>query len=143
MKYLKPIILVLLVFAAGISVGVVSTRYVIRRSIQQAVRRPELVRLRIERSLTRELDLNPDQQGKLEEILVAMQQEIATARQAHLPRFRLILADTQKCISEILTPEQREKFEKLQAEYGLFTPGAQGPGLQRLQRLRNRPQETP
>jgi Spy/CpxP family protein refolding chaperone len=143
MKYLKPIILILLVFAAGICVGVVSTRYVIRRSIQQAVRRPELVRLRIENNLTRELDLNPEQQGKLDEILVAMQQEIAMARQERLPRFHLILADTQKRISEILTPEQREKFEKLQAEYGLFTPGAQGQGLQRLQRLRNRPQGTP
>jgi anti-sigma factor ChrR (cupin superfamily) len=143
MKYLKPILLILLVFAAGISVGVVSTRYVIRRSIQQAVRRPELVRLRIEQSLTRELDLNPEQQGKLDEILVAMQQDIAMARKEHLPRFRLILVDTQKRIAEILTPEQREKFEKLQADYGLFTPGAQGQGLQRLQRLRNRPQETP
>lgn len=143
MKYLKPIILVLLVFAAGVSVGVVGTRYEIRRSIRQAVRHPELVRLRIERSLTRELALTPDQQGKLDEILVSMQQDIAIARQERLPRFRLILADTQKRISDILTPEQREKFDKLQTEYGLFTPGAQGPGLQRLQRLRNRPQETP
>ena len=143
MKYIKPIILILLVFAAGICVGIVSTRYVIRRSIQQAVRRPELVRLRIENNLTRELDLNPDQQGKLDEILVTMQQEIAMARQEHLPRFRLILADTQKRISEILTPEQREKFEKIQAEYGLFTPGAQGPLFQRLQKLKNRREETP
>jgi len=142
MKYLKPIILILLVFAAGICVGIVTTRYTIRRSIQQAVRRPELVRLRIERDLTRELDLTPDQQGKLEDILVTMQREIATARQERQFRFRAIIADAQRRISDILTPEQRVKFEKIQAEYGL-APGAQGPGLQRFQRLRNRPQETP
>ena len=143
MKYLKPIILLLLVFSAGICVGVVSTRVVIRRSIRQAVRQPELVRLRIERDLTRELDLDPSQQVKLDEILISTQQQVATAKQEHQPRFRAILTDTQKRISDILTPEQREKFEKIQAEYGLFMPGGQSPLFPRLQRLKNRRDDTP
>jgi len=143
MKYLKPIVLLLLVFLAGISVGVVGTRYEIRRSIRQAVRQPELVRLRIERDLTRELALDPTQQAKLDEILVNTQQQVATARQERQPRFRAILAETQKRISEILTPEQRQKFEKIQAEYGLFSPRGQGSIFPRLQKLRNRQEETP
>ena len=143
MKYLKPIVLLLLVFLAGISVGVVGTRYEIRRSIRQAVRQPELVRLRIERDLTRDLNLDPAQQAKLDEILVNTQQQVATARQERQPRFRAILAETQKRISEILTPEQRQKFEKLQAEYGLFSPRGQGSIFPRLQKLRNRQEETP
>ena len=143
MKYLKPIVLLLLVFMAGISVGVVGTRYEIRRSIRQAVRQPELVRLRIERDLTRELALDPTQQAKLDEILVNTQQQVATARQERQPRFRAILAETQKRISEILTPEQRQKFEKIQAEYGLFSPRGQGSIFPRLQKLRNRQEETP
>ena len=143
MKYLKPIIVILLVFIAGISIGVVGTRFVIRRSIRQAVRRPELVRLRIERDLTRELELDPAQQTKLDEILLSAQQQIATARQEHQPRFRAIFADTQKRISEILTPEQRLRFEKIQADYGLFSPSAQGTLFPRLQRLKNRRDETP
>jgi len=143
MKYLKPIILILLVFIAGICVGIVGTRYEVRRSIRQAVRQPELVRLRIERDLTRKLDLDPAQQAKLDEILVNTQQQVATARQERQPRYRAIFAETQRRVSEILTPEQREKFEKIQAEYGLFTPGAQGPLFQRLQKLKNRREETP
>ena len=143
MKYLKPIVLLLLVFLAGNSVGVVGTRYEIRRSIRQAVRQPELVRLRIERDLTRELALDPTQQAKLDEILVNTQQQVATARQERQPRFRAILAETQKRISEILTPEQRQKFEKIQAEYGLFSPRGQGSIFPRLQKLRNRQEETP
>jgi len=143
MKYFKPIIVLLLVFAAGLCVGVVSTRYVIRRTIRQAVRQPELVRLRIERDLTRELDLDPAQQSKLDEILVSTPQQVATARQEHLPRFRAIFADAQKRISEILTPEQRTKFEQIQAEYGLSMPGSQGTLFPRLQRLRNRRDDTP
>ena len=143
MKYLKPIVLLLLVFLAGISVGVVGTRYEIRRSIRQAVRQPELVRLRIERDLTRDLNLDPAQQAKLDEILVNTQQQVATARQERQPRFRAILAETQKRISEILTPEQRQKFEKIQAEYGLFSPRGQGSIFPRLQKLRNRQEETP
>jgi len=143
MKYLKPIVLLLLVFMAGISVGVVGTRYEIRRSIRQAVRQPELVRLRIERDLTRELALDPAQQTKLDEILVDTQQQVTIARQERLPRFRAILAETQKRISEILTPEQRQKFEKIQAEYGLFAPRGQGSVFPRLQKLRNRQEETP
>jgi Spy/CpxP family protein refolding chaperone len=142
MKYLKPIIVLLLVFAAGICVGVVSARVVIRRSIRQAVRQPELVRLRIERDLTRVLDLEPAQQAKLEEILISTQQQVATARQERQPRFRAILADTQKRISDILTPEQREKFEKIQAEYGLFMPGGQGTLFPRLPKLKNRRDDT-
>jgi len=143
MKYLKPILLLLLVFAAGICVGVVSTRVVIRRTIRQAIRQPELVRLRIERDLTRELDLDPTQQTKLDEILVSTQQQIAIARQEHLPRFRAIFADTQKRIADILNPEQRVKFEKIQAEYGISVPGSQGTLFPRLQKLRNRRDETP
>jgi len=143
MKYLKPIILLLLVFSAGICVGVVSTRVVIRRSIRQAVRQPELVRLRIERDLTRELDLDPAQQAKLDEILVSTQQQIATARAERQPRFRAIFADTQKRISDLLTPEQRTKFEKIQADYGLSLPGSQGTLFPRLQKLKNRRDDTP
>lgn len=136
MKYLKPIVLLLLVFIAGISIGVVGTRYVIRRDIRQAIRKPEFVRLRIERELTRELALDAIQRAKLDEILVNLQQEIAKARAERQPRIRPLLSDTQRRLNEILTPEQQLKFEKYQAEYGLFSLGGQGQNFPRLQKLR-------
>jgi hypothetical protein len=137
MKYLKPILVLLLVFGAGISVGVVTTRYIVKRNIRQAIRQPELVRLRIERELTRELSLDAPQQLKLDDIVITMQHEVATARAEHQPRYRAILLETQKRINEMLTPEQQQKFEKYQAEYGVLPFGGQGQNLQRLQRLKN------
>ena len=137
MKYLKPILLLLLVFIAGICVGVVGTRVVVKRNIRQAIRQPELVRLRIERELTRELALDAAQQNKLDEILVNLQRDIAKARAERQPRFRAIFADAQRHINEILTPEQLQKFEKYQAEYGIFSFGGQGQNFPRLQRLKN------
>ncbi len=142
MKYLKPIILLVLVFAAGIAVGVVYTRYETRRTIRQAIRQPEMLRQRIVRDLTRQLDLDPAQQSKLNEILIAFQQQIATARKERPPHFRPIFADTQKRISEILTPEQRLKFERIQAELGFLSlGGGKGPAFPLLQRLKNRREE--
>jgi hypothetical protein len=146
MKYLKPIIVLVLVFIAGISVGVVVTRTIIKRDIRRAIVQPELVRLRIERELTRELVLNAAQQRKLDEILITMQQEIAKARKEGQPRLRPILAGAQQRLNEILTPEQQEKFEKYQAEYGVFSFGGQGqnfPRLQKLKKLRDANQSSP
>jgi len=142
MKYLKPIILLVLVFAAGIAVGVVATRFSIRNSIKQAVQQPTMVRFRIVRDLSRQLDLDVSQQTKLDEILISTQQQIATARKERFPRYRLIFADTQKRVSEMLTPEQRVKFEKIQSEYGLLSPGgSKGSAFPLLQKLRNRREE--
>ena len=148
MKYLKPIIVLVLVFIAGISVGVVATRYVIKRDIRRAITQPEMVRLRIERELTRELSLDATQQLKLDEILATMQQEIAKARKERQPRLRPIFADAQRHIHEMLTPDQQEKFDRYQAEYGVFSFGGQGQGqnfprLQKLKKFREGNQSSP
>jgi len=141
MKYLKVIIVLLLVFAAGISIGVVATRYVIKRDIRKAVLQPELVRLRIERELTRELSFTPAQQTQLDSILVKLQQDITKARKDRLPRIRPIFTEAQRHINDLLTPEQLEKFERYQAENGVFSFGAaqgqgQGQNFPRLQKLK-------
>lgn len=151
MKYLKAIIVLLLVLAAGISIGVVATRYVIKRDIRKAVLQPELVRLRILRELTRELSLTSPQQTQLEQILINLQQNITKARKERNFRIRPIFAEAQRQIHEMLTPEQQEKFERYQAEYGVFSFGtAQGQGsgqnfprLQKLRKLRENLQNQP
>lgn len=142
MKYLKPLILLVLVFAAGIAVGIVYTRYETRRTIRQAVRQPEMLRLRIVNDLTRQLGLDPTQQSKLDEILISFQQQIATAKKERPPRLRPIFAENQKRIAEILTPEQRLKFEKIQSEFGFLSPANnKGSAFPLLQKLRNRREE--
>lgn len=137
MKYLKPIAVLFLVFAAGICVGVVGSRIAFRHRIQQALRKPELVRLRIERDLVRELSLDPTQQAKLDEILVDFQNSVAKARAERQPRIRELFWDAQKRINDLLTPEQQQKFQKMQAEYGLLSFGTANQTFPRLQRLKN------
>lgn len=149
MKYLKPIIVLVLVFIAGISVGVVVTRSIIKRDIRKVILNPELVRLRVARELTRELALNPAQQTQLDQILARLQHEIAKARKERNLRIRPFFVEAQRRINEILTPGQQEKFERYQAENGIFSFGAaQGQGqnfprLQKLKKLRDANQSTP
>ncbi len=143
MKNLKAILLLLLVFIAGITVGSVATRYFIKRDIRRAVVRPELVRLRIERELTRELDLTPAQQTRLGNILVTLQQDIARARKERNHRIRPIFQQAQNSIHEMLNQTQQEKFERYLAEYGIFSlgnrpdAGQHFPRLQKLKEMRN------
>lgn len=141
MKYLKAIVVLLLVLAAGICIGVVGTRYVIKRDIRRLVLQPELVRLRLERELTREVDLNPNQQAQLDAILVKFQQDIANARKDRTIRVRPLFVEANRRIHEILTPDQQEKYERYIAENGFFSFGgaqiqSQGQNLPRLQKLK-------
>ena len=51
MKTLKPLVLLLLVFIAGIVVGVIGTRVVVQQVIRSVVANPDLIWRRIERVL--------------------------------------------------------------------------------------------
>src|SRR5689334_8547857 len=64
MKTLKVILVLALVFVAGAAGGVVATRIAVRRFVTHAIADPDFVRLRVERDLARELDL--DRRQKLE-----------------------------------------------------------------------------
>jgi uncharacterized membrane-anchored protein YhcB (DUF1043 family) len=68
MKTLKLILLPSLVFLAGVVIGVVGTRAVVRRVVQQTLLHPEKVQADIERRMTRQLRLDNSQQAKLHEI---------------------------------------------------------------------------
>ena len=81
MKKLKPLIALLLVFGAGLIVGVVGTRVVTRIVIRRALTHPEIVRNRIERELVRKLKLDATQEAKVHDILVDSQKQLRDLRQ--------------------------------------------------------------
>jgi hypothetical protein len=127
MKHLKPIFLLLLVFMAGLGVGIVSTRAVVRHFIRQAVHNPDFVRLRIERDLTRKLKLDAPQQMKVRQILIQGQSDIQQLRSEYQPRFAVIIDRANTGISAVLTPEQQGKFAQIQARnQALWKPPAKG-----------------
>jgi hypothetical protein len=123
MKKWKPILALVLVFLAGLVMGVVSTRVVTRRVIRGAIEHPDRVREYIERDLVRKLKLDLDQQAKVHATLVDSQQQLETLRSDFEPRFVTIMSNAQAHISEVLTPEQKVKFDKLREENRRIFPG--------------------
>jgi hypothetical protein len=104
----KAIALILVVFLLGIAIGAVGNMLVDRRVFGARVRggQPRQVP-----PLARELDLSSDQQKKLTSILMDMQDHFDAVRRQMDPQFEQIRNQGHDEIRQILTPEQRPKFE--------------------------------
>ena len=116
MKTLKPWLVVLLVFIAGFTGGVVVTRGVVRQVVHNAVQDPDFMRMMIEKRMARRLRLDAAQRVKVGGILRDTQRELRELRGEFQPRFLNIVTQAQSEISATLTSEQKERFENLQAE---------------------------
>ncbi len=128
MKRFKPWLVLMLVFAAGMVVGIVGTRIGVRLYLLRMLRNPVLVRERIERDLVKRLQLTPEQQPKVHQILVDSQGRIRDLRREFQPQFAAILKDAQDQIDAQLTPEQRLRFEKYRERNGRFLQQQQPAG---------------
>lgn len=116
MKSFKPLVLLLLVFVAGVIVGVISTRVVVRQVIRNVVANPDLIWTRIERALAADLKLNPEQRATVHQILSDTHDRVRTLRTEYQPRFLPVIEKTRADIAAALTPEQRAKFDKMLKE---------------------------
>jgi Spy/CpxP family protein refolding chaperone len=108
----KAFLLVLLVFALGIALGAVGMRVVATRVLaarsQQASSVPSRVAL-----FTRDLDLNADQQKQIQAILTETRARYAEIHRQADPEYETARQEGREKIREILTPEQKPKFEDL------------------------------
>jgi Spy/CpxP family protein refolding chaperone len=84
--------------------------------------------------LTTELSLTADQQAKIKPILQSQADEMkklmedtATSREEKMPKFREIRESTTKKVSEVLTDDQKKKYEEMQQRFRSRGPGAGGP----------------
>jgi hypothetical protein len=116
MKNWKSILLLGLVFFAGVAVGVVGTRVVIRRVVQQTLAHPERAQFLLERNLKHKLRLDTDQQVQVHAILTDARGQLRDLRQELQPRAGAVLRATNDKISALLTPEQLARFDQLKAE---------------------------
>jgi hypothetical protein len=116
MKTFKSLMLVSLVFLAGVAVGVVGTRIVVRRAVGEAIAHPETIPNRIERNLALRLRLDGDQRAKLHEIMSDTHGQLKDLRREFRPRMILVLSNANGEITALLTPEQLARFEKWKAE---------------------------
>ena len=111
----KALGLIFLVLALGIGLGAVGEVFVNQRVLArpqvqvQNQRGPSPVRA-VPR-MAKELDLTPDQEKQLSAILTEMQDRFDAVRQQMNPQFDQIREQGHDQIRQILTPDQRPKFE--------------------------------
>jgi len=106
----KALALIVLVLVLGVALGAVGhslfDRRVLGARTQTRTDPPRGVT-----RLTTELNLSPDQQKQLSAILTDMQHRFDAVRQQMNPQFDQIRDQGHDQIRQILTPEQRPKFE--------------------------------
>jgi Spy/CpxP family protein refolding chaperone len=108
----KAVLLVCLVFVLGVALGavgmyVVTTRVLAARPLSEhsAASRAAM--------FTRDLNLNPDQQKQIQEILTATRARYAEIHAQADPEYDKARQQGRERIRQMLTPEQLPKFEEL------------------------------
>jgi hypothetical protein len=120
MNKFKPWLLLSLVFVAGFTGGVVVTRMTVRQFVRQVANNPDVVRVRFEGELDRELRFDAEQRRQVHQIMMTSQERIHAVRQEFQPQIAGIRQETHHEIAAVLRPAQRERFEKLRAERRLI-----------------------
>lgn len=121
MKNWKSILLLLLVFLAGLVVGVVGTRTAVRHFVQRAIANPERVQGFVERDLTWKLQLDKSQRVQLHEILSTSRGQLRELRQQIQPQMVLVFSNANSQITAMLTPEQQARYERFKASNYLLS----------------------
>ena len=112
----KAVALLVLVFALGAGLGVVGTLLLNQRVFGARVQLqqrgvPGAGPVRLTGRLTQELSLSADQEKKVSDILEEMQGGYDGVRRQMNPQFDQIRNHGRDEIRQLLTPEQRPKFE--------------------------------
>ena len=110
----KAVLLVLLVFGLGIGLGSVGTYVVVSTHVlaahpQQSARNPANHMA----MFTRDLNLNPDQQKQIQAILTETRARYAEIHSQADPEYERARQAGREKIRQVLTPDQRPKFEDL------------------------------
>jgi Spy/CpxP family protein refolding chaperone len=109
----KAVLLVFVLFVLGIALGSVGT-YVVTSHVLAA--RPQATQARNPGHMaifTRDLNLNPDQQNQIQAILNDSRARYAELHEKLDPEYEQVRHEGREHIRQVLTPEQRPKFEEL------------------------------
>lgn len=113
-------IAVIAVFVAGfVSGAAVLNLYRLRVENQIAHSQDVMIQVALYR-MERDLDLTPEQKEQVRQALLGARAEVLGKTREFIPAFRDIFERTQSRIREILTPEQREKFDRIVSERRAF-----------------------
>ncbi|HXS69622.1 MAG TPA: hypothetical protein VN761_12315 [Candidatus Polarisedimenticolia bacterium] len=133
MKTFKVIGLLLLVFVAGFSGGMVAARIMVHHMVADAAAHPEKTRKNVEQSvesnLYRRLRLDAGQREKVHQILKNSRDRTRAIREEFQPKFNAIVIETRTNIAAVLSPEQNARFEEFLADNRQFLPYRELPPL--------------
>jgi hypothetical protein len=126
MKTIKVIGVLVLIFVAGFSGGVVATRVVVRQMVREARQHPEqtssLIRTNVERNLMRTLRLSSDQQKQVHEMLKESRDRMRPIREQFQPQLDAVVIETRSNILTTLKPDQQARFKQFLTENRQFLP---------------------
>jgi len=109
----KAVLLVFVLFVLGIALGSVGTYLVTSRVLAA---RPQATLARNPGHMamfTRDLNLTPDQQNQIQAILNDTRSRYAGLHEKLDPEYEQVRHESRVRIRQVLTPEQRPKFEDL------------------------------
>jgi Spy/CpxP family protein refolding chaperone len=109
----KAFLLVLLVFALGIGLGSAGTYVVTSRVLAAHPQQGAHTPANHMAMFTRDLNLNPEQQKQIQAILTETRARYAEIHSEADPEYERARQAGREKIRQVLTPEQRPKFEDL------------------------------
>ena len=111
----RLVIGLVIVFLAGMATGLFAGAWHARNVVTG--RHSAHFHHRMEKRLTRELNLTPEQARQAAPILDRLSQELETIREETSQRVRQTMNQSHSEMVPLLTPEQREKLEKMKARH--------------------------
>jgi Spy/CpxP family protein refolding chaperone len=109
----KAVLLVGLVFVLGIALGSLGTYAVTTRVLAARPQTGPRSAAVAVAQYTRDLNLNPDQQKQIQAILSDTRSRYAALHDKLDPEYEQVRQEGRERVREVLTPEQRPKFEDL------------------------------
>ena len=109
----KAVVLVFVVFVLGIALGALGTYVVTTRVLAARPNVGSRTPANTVAMFTRDLNLNPDQQKQIQAILSDTRARYAALHDKLDPEYEQVRHEGRERVREVLTPEQRPKFEDL------------------------------
>jgi len=109
----RAAVLLLLMFAAGLTVGLAGERYALHRGIEEvASESTRQGRSTIER-FADDLGITPEQQAQIDPILVETREQMSAVFDQVRPEWEAVVDSARARIESVLTPDQAERYRAL------------------------------
>jgi Spy/CpxP family protein refolding chaperone len=114
MKRWQALVALAALFVLGVVSGALGAHLYYARSLERPPGPPPFLAPPMGHRLERQLQLSLEQRQELRRVLAESRHEAEALRRDLAPRLREMRQRTDERIRELLTPEQRERFERLQ-----------------------------